>query len=417
MTQTEIERLQELRQKEQLSEKEFAQWEFLEKKVINDERIEQFRKNQQEPYSSKRSRAVNLAWEFFRAVEGRCYVAVGGLDSIVLYLFLRSIGIDVPAISVSSLEDRSIQKVHKALGVIPLPSAKGADGKRYNKIKVIREFGWPVLSKEVAGKISLLQHPSQDNATVRHAIITGETGAQGGYQTGSKMQLRKWILQRFGGADLEGKALGYAEADFRVSDKCCYYLKEKPCDDYHRETGRWPYMGLMASEGGRREKALAVNGCNYISEKTKRSCPFATFLRQDILTLAQEMDAWYHQHAHMFPGPVLDTIVPAIYGEIRADEYGKLYTTDAQRTGCSMCGFGIHMEDRPHRFDLLWERNPKEWDMWMNHVCQDADGNWYGWGHVLDYIGVKWRNPQQYIDGKRASEAVVQISLFGGGQE
>lgn len=176
------------------------------------------------------------------------------------------------------------------------------------------------------------------------------------------------------------------------------------------------YRKGHCSEGGRREKALAVNGCNYISEKTKRSCPFATFLRQDILTLAQEMDAWYHQHAHMFPGPVLDTIVPAIYGEIRADEYGKLYTTDAQRTGCSMCGFGIHMEDRPHRFDLLWERNPKEWDMWMNHVCQDADGNWYGWGHVLDYIGVKWRNPQQYIDGKRASEAVVQISLFGGDQ-
>ena len=40
MTQTEIERLQELRQKEQLTEKEFAQW------------------------------------EFFLAVEGRCYVAV-----------------------------------------------------------------------------------------------------------------------------------------------------------------------------------------------------------------------------------------------------------------------------------------------------------------------------------------------------
>lgn len=35
MTQTEIERLQELRQKEQLTEKEFAQWEFLEKQVIN----------------------------------------------------------------------------------------------------------------------------------------------------------------------------------------------------------------------------------------------------------------------------------------------------------------------------------------------------------------------------------------------
>lgn len=415
MKQEDLDRLKELRAKKTLTEKEEAQWIYLEKKVENDERIEQFRKNQKESYASKRSRAVNLAWEFYKnaEVDGNCYVAVGGLDSIVLYLFLRSIGIDVPAVSVSSLEDKSIQKVHKALGVISLKSATDADGKPYSKVKVIRDFGWPVISKEVAGKISHLQHPTPENATVRHAIITGETGAQGGYRTGSKMQLRKWILERFGGADPEGKALGYAESDIHVSDKCCYYLKEKPCDDYHKETGRWPYMGLMASEGGQREKALAVNGCNYISPSTKRSCPFATFMRQDILTMALEMDAWYQENYHLFPGPQLDTIIPAIYGEIRRDERGKLYTTDAQRTGCSMCGFGIHMEDRPHRFDLLWERNPKEWEMWMTHVDQDKDGNWYGWGRVLDYIGVKWKDPQRYIEGKRAAEKVEQLTMEG----
>ena len=68
MTQTEIERLQELRQKEQLTEKEFAQREFVEKKAINDERTEQFRKNQQDPYSSKRSRAVTPAGDIVRAL-------------------------------------------------------------------------------------------------------------------------------------------------------------------------------------------------------------------------------------------------------------------------------------------------------------------------------------------------------------
>lgn len=415
MTPKEMERLKELRAKKTLTDKEEAQWLFLEKKLVNDERIEQFRKNQAEPYSSKVSRAVNLAWEFFRnpEINGQCYVAVGGLDSIVLYLFLRYIGIDVPAVSVSGLEDKSIQKVHKALGVIALKSATDAEGKPYSKVKVIREFGWPVISKEVAGKIATLQHPTEKNATVRHAIITGETGAQGGYRTGTRMQLKQRWLELFGGADDEGFYLGYDEADFLVSDKCCYYLKEKPCDDYHKETGRWPYMGLMASEGGRREKALAVNGCNYISPTTKRSCPFATFSRQDILTLALEMDAWYQGFYWMFPGPKLDTIIPTIYGEIKRNEKGELYTTDAQRTGCSMCGFGIHMEERPHRFDLLWERNPKEWDMWMNHVCQNADGEWYGWGHVLDYIGVKWRDPQRYIDGKRAAESVQQIAMEG----
>lgn len=55
-----------------------------------------------------------------------------------------------------------------------------------------------------------------------------------------------------------------------------------------------------------------------------------------------------------------------------------------------MCGFGIHMEKRPHRFDLLYESNPKEWDYLMFHMCKDANGNDYGWAKVLDYIGVGW---------------------------
>lgn len=405
MTKEEQKLLAELRSKDQLDEKEFAQWKFLEKKVISDERVKQFRKNQNDSYPNKRSRAYNLAWEFYRAMEGQCYVAVGGLDSIVLYLFLRSIGIEVPAVSVSTLEDKSIQKVHKALGVVPLKPLR-------SKVNVIREFGWPVISKEAAGKISTIQHPTEKNKTVRHAIITGETGAQGGYRKGTKMQLKNQWLKLFGGADQEGKALGYEKADFLVSDKCCYYLKEMPCEIYRKESGRWPYMGLMASEGGRREKALAVNGCNYISETTKRSCPFATFMRNDLLILAKEMDTWYQENYHLFPGPKVDTIVPTIYGTIEQDTKGLLYTTDAQRTGCSMCGFGVHMEDRPHRFDLLWERNPKEWDFWMNHVVQCEDGSWYGWGHVLDYIGVKWRDPQKYIEEKRMAESVEQMSLF-----
>lgn len=32
-----------------------------------------------------------------------------------------------------------------------------------------------------------------------------------------------------------------------------------------------------------------------------------------------------------------------LYGEIAKDKDGKLYTTKAQRTGCTMCGFGVHI--------------------------------------------------------------------------
>lgn len=51
------------------------------------------------------------------------------------------------------------------------------------------------------------------------------------------------------------------------------------------------------------------------------------------------------------------------------------------------------MEKRPHRFDLLRERNPKEWEFWMYRCCTDPNtGEKYGWGRVLDYIGVEWEN-------------------------
>lgn len=396
-------RLQELRQKEKLNDEEFAEFEVLERIEKNEPVIERFKENQRAPYEEKVSRAYNLAWEFYHAVDGQAYVAVGGLDSITLYLFLRSIGINVPAVSASALEDKSIQRVHKALGVKALKPEKP-------KVSVIRDFGWPVLSKEIAGKISLLQHPSEKNATVRHAIITGETGKQGGYQKKSRMRLSQKWLNLFGGYENEKEGVEYGKPDFLVSDKCCYYLKEKPCNDYAKQSGRYPYMGLMASEGGRRQKALMINGCNYISAGTKRSCPFATFQRNDILRLAIEMNQWYMDHTALFPGidgEPIESIIPNIYGEIVRDENGNLRTTKAQRTGCSMCGFGIQKEKRPHRFDLLFERNPKEWELWMHHVVQREDGSWYGWGHVLDYVGVEWREPWRFFGEEKRGESDV----------
>lgn len=339
----------------------------------------EFKQKQSLPYSAKVARAENLAWAFYNHEEicGNCHISVGGLDSITLLVFLRSIGIHVPAISVSTLEDKSIQKIHKELGVIALKPSK-------SKVEVIREYGFPVISKEKSGKIAHLQNPTEKNATIRHAIITGETGEYGGNRTESAMRLPQKWLDLFGGYENENEGTNYGVPNFKVSDRCCYWLKEKPCDDYAKEHHSFPYLGLMASEGGRREKALAIHGCNYISKGVKRSAPFATFYRQDVLQLALD----------------LKVPVPEIYGEIVRDEDGTLRTTGAQRTGCSMCGYGIHMEKRPHRFDDLYFRNPKEWEFWMHHVCKDPEtGEEYGWDRVLDYIGVEWRFPEMWGGG------------------
>lgn len=371
------------------------------------EKIASFMQKEKQPYEFKRRYAQIRAEEFATECDGRgwnYHVSVGGLDSIVLYLFLHEVcHINAPGVSASMLEDKSIQRVHRALGIIRVPPLRREDGTLWTKVRVIQEFGFPVISKEVAAKIELLQNPSEKNKTVRHAIITGETGEYGGWQKDSNMKLKQRWLELFGGYENENEGCNYQKPDFLVSSKCCYYLKEKNCDNWGKEHNSVPFLGLMASEGGRRAKSLRMNGCNYFGKSTIRSAPFAIFHRQDILTLALEMDQmWksglkekYHAKlleegkiAESFQMP--DSIIPEIYGTIEKKPDGTLYTTKAQRTGCSMCGFGIHMEKRPHRFDMLYKENPKEWDYLMFHMCKDADGNDYGWAKVLDYIGVDW---------------------------
>ena len=340
------------------------------------EKIASFMVKEKMPYDFKVKYAKIRAQEFVRECDVRglnYHVSVGGLDSITLLMFLRSIHIDVPAISVSYLEDRSIQRVHHQLGVECLKSALKPDGTHWSKPEIIQTFGFPVLSKEIAAKIELLANPSEKNKTVRHAVITGETGEYGGYQKNSRMKMSQKWLEKFGGYANDDEGTNYQIPNFKVSSKCCYYLKEKPCDDWAKAHNSVPFLGLMASEGGRRAKSLRINGCNYFGASTIRSAPFAIFNRQDLLQLALD----------------LKVPLPEIYGTIERDENGQLRTTGAQRTGCSMCGFGIHLEKRPHRFDQLKERNPREWQYWMYECCTDeATGEKYGWARVLDYIGV-----------------------------
>lgn len=347
-----------------------------------DSKIATFIVKQKQPYDFKVKYAELRIREFIRECDCRnlnTHVSVGGLDSITLYLFIKSLGIDIPGISVSILEDKSVQAVHKQLGLEKIDPYK-------SKVEVIREFGFPVLSKEIASKIELLQNPSEDNKTVRHAIITGETGAYGGYRTGTRMKLSQRWLNLFGGYENENEGVNYNIAPFRVSAKCCYYLKEKPANDWAKKHNSVPFLGLMASEGGRRQKSLMLNGCNYFGKTTIRSAPFAIFSRSDLLRLALD----------------LQVPVPAIYGEIRQNEDGTYYTTKAQRTGCSMCGFGIQLEKRPHRFDYLRQTNPAEWEFWMYKCCKDENGHPYGWGRVLDYIGISWKD-----------DAFAQLSFEG----
>ena len=351
------------------------------------------------PYEIKVKHAEKVAREFIEKVSAgieyggergdkyqahNVHISVGGLDSITLLLFLRDRfpNENITAISRSSLEDKSIQEIHKQLGVISIPGKK-------TKTSILQEFGFPVISKAKAAKIEKLQSPSE-KTTFIHAIMTGDMGAQGNYEHSEKIKLPDKYIELFGGLYADHRPdLNCKTAPFKVSAQCCYWLKELPADLWAKEHNSVPFLGLMASEGGQREMGLVKNGCNYYGKETVRSCPFAVFTRQDLLQLALD----------------LNVPVPKIYGEIVRENDGTLRTTRAQRTGCSMCGFGIHMEKRPHRFDRLREDNPKEWEFWMYRCVTDPDtGEQYGWGRVLDYFEIEWENLPGALLG--------QVSMF-----
>lgn len=121
------------------------------------EKIAYFKVKQQLPYECKVQYAELRAREFENECAARdlnTHVSVGGLDSITLLLFLRSIGIDPPAISASSLEDKSIQKIHKMLGVETVKPLK-------SKVEILKEYGYPILSKEIAGKNQPFAEPDR----------------------------------------------------------------------------------------------------------------------------------------------------------------------------------------------------------------------------------------------------------------
>lgn len=341
---------------------------------------QEFRYLQSLPYELKVEHAKLKAREFrdWAELNGKdICVSIGGLDSMTLYYFLKQIGVQAIPASVSSLEDTSIQKIHNQIpGLEKIRPYK-------TKVQVLNELGFPVISKAKANKIANLQVPNNPKQTFIHAIMTGDMGQQGHFQHSDKIKLPdKWI-QLFGGLYNDHRPDMICQcAPFKVSPDCCKWMKEKPAQDWQKQNNMVPYLGLMASEGGQRRLGLMKNGCNYIGKSTTRSCPFAIFDRQDLLRLAVE----------------LQVPVPEIYGTIEHREDGTLYTTKAQRTGCQMCGFGIHIEDRPHRFDRLYDKNPKEWDFWMNRCCTDENGEKYGWGRVLDYIGKGWTQETRAAD-------------------
>lgn len=298
---------------------------------------------QRVPLEVKIKKSLIRIREWYEHWNGQVYIAVSGKDSLVMLHLIRTIYPNVTAVySDTGLEYPEVKELIKNIDNVVIVRPK----ETFNH--VIAKYGYPVVSKKVSRSIRDLRHPTENNQKTRSLYLTGITS------TGNKCPSRK----------LAKKWYSLIDAPFESSEVCCDKLKKEPLRTYEKTTGYKPYIGVMADEGGYREIEYLKSGCNAFEQVKPQSRPLGFWTQQDILQYIINYDI----------------SIPSVYGDI-VNIDGKLTTTGEKRTGCMFCMFGVHLEERPNRFERMKETHPKIYNYALDQL---------GIKEVLDYIEVAY---------------------------
>lgn len=330
----------------------------------------ELRQKQSLPLEAKIVMTKHRIKEWYDHYDGMVYVSFsGGKDSTVLkHLVEHTDGVyDVPSVFVNTgLEYPEIQRFARNQPNVEViaPKLKFPD--------VLKKYGYPVISKEVSCAVYECKGKEGNWAERRYQQLSGcfinkMTGELSPYNMGRY----KYLL----------------DADFQISNKCCYVMKKEPSHQYGKKTGRFPMTGMMAEESRLRESSWIRNGCNAFNNG--KSMPMAFWNENDVLGYIVKYNVPYCRE---------------VYGDIIETGVGTYTTTKAKRTGCMFCMFGCHLEDEPNRFQQMEKTHPHQYLYCIGGGEYDANGKWQpnekglGLGHVLDYIGVNYRREKELFD-------------------
>ena len=351
---------------------------------------EELRQLQALPLKDKVKISRERIREWYEHWDGQVYISYsGGKDSNALLHLVRSMYPDVPAVFINTgLEFPEVQEFVKNTDnvIIFRPKMTFRD--------VIIEYGYPVISKNVASSIEYARrfdmsgHGRKDFWEEKMMVYAPKKGT---------MQVSRYCKARH-------RQLA-EEAPFKISDRCCNAMKKKTAHDYSKESGRKPFLGTMTEESMLRENAWLTTGCNAFNRSgTPTSTPMAFWVQNDVLEYIK----------------VMGIEIPSVYGDIveeisteECPDCTKYKTTGLDRTGCVNCGFGAHCEKKVHRYLLLKESHPRLYEYcikggeWVDNPSYDPsipeyadDGfkNWnppklwqpskdgLGMGYVFDFI-------------------------------
>lgn len=312
--------------------------------------------------------------EWYDHWDGLVYVSFSaGKDSTVLKHIVDSMYDDVPAVFVNTgLEYPEIQKFARAQKnvVVLRPEMRFDD--------VLRRYGYPVISKDVAEKIYYAQKGTE----------YGVKAMRGENKDGTPTKWREQLI----------KYAPLVDSGIPISHYCCRIMKKNPAKHYEKETGRKPILGTLADESALRRQAWMRNGCNAFESGRPVSQPLAFWTEQDILHYIKRFNVPYcsvYGDIVVDTNPEFDgqTNIIDLLGDYQPTD--KLKTTGLDRTGCIFCMFGCHLEKSPNRFQRMKETHPRQYQYCIGGG-EMVDGQWQpskdglGLAKVLDYIGVKY---------------------------
>lgn len=215
--------------------------------------------------------------------------------------------------------------------------------KPISMVALVKDVGIPVISKETAKKISETRKSMKlNNVSFRQIENHLEPTEENrdylwslGLNKSSTLALLGWsckanIFSKRGIIAKRWIPLLWDEAP-EISSVCCNYLKKSPIN-------RIKYDGIqmtgeMAEESDLRKQNYLKTGCNgaILPDGTGKSKPLGAMTNQGLL-----------YGIKFYEVPIAED-----YGEIISAGGGQLVCSKEQRTGCTLCGFGItHDWDR-----------------------------------------------------------------------
>lgn len=288
---------------------------------------EMMNQRQAMPLELKVIMTQNRLRQWFDHWHGDIYISFsGGKDSTVLLDIARNIYPNVKAVFCNTgLEyPELIDFVRNCENIAWIRPEKPFQ-------KIIKEYGFPVISKENAEKIYQVRH-HKSQKTINTRLYGGKNGA------GKLPEKWKYLI----------------DAPFEISSKCCDFIKKKPFKKYEKETGLKPTVGTMAADSRLRGQNYLRHGCNDYGSKRPMGKPMSFWTDEDV---------WSYIKQNEIP-------------------YSKIYDMGYRYTGCAFCMFGVHLEkEDKNRFQRMKETHPKLWNYCVNKL---------GLKVPLDYMSIKY---------------------------